>query len=263
MRLAPGKRGQGLLEYVLLIGLLGVIAGGALIIIGPGVDNVYSEVNRWLSGAEAAQPPAGVPTPTAQAFTPTPAATAICADITIAGSASFRDLNRDGQAETIRFGGASNCGQISGASSPGDPLVSQAQSNRLRCVALDPITLDLNHTQGAGGAVVFKPLSTSITLKLHEKRGGPILLSANLSLGALTLSTSRGALTVASVAGLQVDNRISSPTLNAFAAAPATQASFSFSNPSNILIFDAKTGRYRLAARSVPYTLKLSTVCRR
>jgi len=67
------QSGQGLVEYVLIILLVGVVVGGSAYALGPSLGQVYSGLQGELSSGQVAppgtQPTAGVPTPTP---TPTP-----------------------------------------------------------------------------------------------------------------------------------------------------------------------------------------------
>lgn len=58
-----GEEGQGLLEYALIILLVGIIVTGAALVAGRQVGNVYSGLQPPLAGA----PPTPVPTPTPSA----------------------------------------------------------------------------------------------------------------------------------------------------------------------------------------------------
>jgi hypothetical protein len=69
-----GEEGQGLLEYALIILLVGIIVGGVALVAGQQMNNVYSDVQEPLSGGEpplsgeqAAATPTPVPTPTPSA----------------------------------------------------------------------------------------------------------------------------------------------------------------------------------------------------
>ena len=45
MKFAPGERGQGLVEYALILVLVSVVVISALLILGPLVGNVFSRIN--------------------------------------------------------------------------------------------------------------------------------------------------------------------------------------------------------------------------
>ncbi len=248
---APDR--QGALDYVLLVALLALVAGGIVIVAGPGVGAVYSDIAAWFStlgtpgsSASPSAPPAGAP----------------CADILIRGSASFRDANHDGQVESIHFGGDVNCSLVSGTSAAGDPLDASARIGRLRCVAIDPITLDPNPTAGPTGDLTFRSASASSSLRILEARHGALLLSANLTWGDLVISPRGGALTITDVTGLQADDRIGSPTLATFSGAPAVAGSLTFPAPGSA-VESAGAGSLRLTAHSIPFTARISTICRR
>jgi len=243
------QTGQSLAETILLALLLAIIAGGVALLMGPGLDRVHSAVGDWWSRRVAPR------------FSASPAMTTVCADIDIVGSLTFRDLDADGQAETLGFGGPGNCSQVSAAGHPDDPLTSSASLGRLRCAAIDPLTLDLDYSESAAG-VAFKPASPPSTLRLLDGAGGATLLSVDMAWDELLLSTVQGELTVAGLSAAQTDPRIDSPTLQAFDYAPACTISFSLPTTAGLLSFDPATNRLVLAARSVPFTARLST-CRR
>jgi Flp pilus assembly pilin Flp len=64
-RLDCAARGQGLVEYALILVLVGVIVLGTLLVLGLGVGNVFSNVLAYLQGAAPSGSP-GAPTPTPQ-----------------------------------------------------------------------------------------------------------------------------------------------------------------------------------------------------
>jgi len=267
-------RGQGLIEYVLLLALLVLVAGGTAVVVGPGIGNVYSQVAALVGGGASAPAftlegnagtatpvatPAVAPEGNAGAATPVATPTIQCAEISIAGSASFRDVNNDGRAETVRFGGSANCSQVTDTAIADDPLASRAGRGRLRCVAVDPLTLDLQYVESAG-SVTYQVTSGPATLRLLEKRNGATLLSATLTFGELVVSTRSGSLS-ATVSGVGVDNSIQSPTLEIFGRTPASRVSFALPDTSRLLTLDSQSGQYRLARRSVSYTARLATAC--
>ncbi len=51
MLFALKERGQGLVEYALILAMVAIIVFAALMVIGPIVGNVFSTVNDSLSGA--------------------------------------------------------------------------------------------------------------------------------------------------------------------------------------------------------------------
>jgi pilus assembly protein Flp/PilA len=51
MLFAPKERGQGLVEYALILAMVSIVVFAALMLIGPLIGNVFSTVNDSLSGA--------------------------------------------------------------------------------------------------------------------------------------------------------------------------------------------------------------------
>jgi pilus assembly protein Flp/PilA len=49
MLFAPAQRGQGLVEYALILVLVAIVVIAALMILGPIIGNVFSTVNDSLS----------------------------------------------------------------------------------------------------------------------------------------------------------------------------------------------------------------------
>ena len=54
MLFAPKEKGQGLVEYALILVLVAIVVIAALMILGPIIGNVFSKVNTSLSGIGAA-----------------------------------------------------------------------------------------------------------------------------------------------------------------------------------------------------------------
>jgi pilus assembly protein Flp/PilA len=50
MLFAPEKKGQGLVEYALILVLVAIVVIAALMILGPLIGNVFSKINSSLSG---------------------------------------------------------------------------------------------------------------------------------------------------------------------------------------------------------------------
>jgi len=50
MLFAPKEKGQGLVEYALILVLVAIVVIAALMILGPIIGNVFSKVNTSLSG---------------------------------------------------------------------------------------------------------------------------------------------------------------------------------------------------------------------
>ena len=49
MLFAPKEKGQGLVEYALILDLVAIVVIAALMILGPIIGNVFSKVNSSLS----------------------------------------------------------------------------------------------------------------------------------------------------------------------------------------------------------------------
>jgi pilus assembly protein Flp/PilA len=49
MLFAPSERGQGLVEYALLLAFVAIVVIAVLIILGPSIGNTFSSVNKSLS----------------------------------------------------------------------------------------------------------------------------------------------------------------------------------------------------------------------
>jgi pilus assembly protein Flp/PilA len=50
MLFSPQEKGQGLVEYALILVLVAIVVIAALMILGPVIGNVFSKVNSSLSG---------------------------------------------------------------------------------------------------------------------------------------------------------------------------------------------------------------------
>lgn len=50
MRRSKKEKGQGLVEYALILVLVSIVVIAALMIMGPVIGNVFSEINSSLSG---------------------------------------------------------------------------------------------------------------------------------------------------------------------------------------------------------------------
>jgi pilus assembly protein Flp/PilA len=50
MLFAPKEKGQGLVEYALILVLVAIVVIAALMILGPIIGNVFSKVNSSLTG---------------------------------------------------------------------------------------------------------------------------------------------------------------------------------------------------------------------
>ena len=49
MLVAPGERGQGLVEYALILVLVAIVVFAALMILGPVIGNTFSTINTSLA----------------------------------------------------------------------------------------------------------------------------------------------------------------------------------------------------------------------
>jgi pilus assembly protein Flp/PilA len=50
MLFSPKEKGQGLVEYALILVLVAIVVIAALMILGPIIGNVFSKINSSLSG---------------------------------------------------------------------------------------------------------------------------------------------------------------------------------------------------------------------
>ena len=50
MLFAPKEKGQGLVEYALILVLVAIVVIAALMVLGPIIGNVFSEINSSLTG---------------------------------------------------------------------------------------------------------------------------------------------------------------------------------------------------------------------
>ena len=50
MLFAPKEKGQGLVEYALILVLVAIVVIAALMVLGPLIGNVFSEINSSLTG---------------------------------------------------------------------------------------------------------------------------------------------------------------------------------------------------------------------
>jgi pilus assembly protein Flp/PilA len=51
MLFSPKEKGQGLVEYALILVLVSVVVLAVLLILGPIIGNVFTEINSTLTGA--------------------------------------------------------------------------------------------------------------------------------------------------------------------------------------------------------------------
>jgi pilus assembly protein Flp/PilA len=51
MLFAPKEKGQGLVEYALILVLVAVVVIAVLMILGPMIGNVFSKINSGMGGA--------------------------------------------------------------------------------------------------------------------------------------------------------------------------------------------------------------------
>jgi pilus assembly protein Flp/PilA len=51
MLFAPKEKGQGLVEYALILVLVAIVVIAVLMLLGPIIGNVFSQINSSLSGA--------------------------------------------------------------------------------------------------------------------------------------------------------------------------------------------------------------------
>jgi pilus assembly protein Flp/PilA len=50
MLFSPKEKGQGLVEYALILVLVAIVVIAALMVLGPLIGNVFSKINSSLSG---------------------------------------------------------------------------------------------------------------------------------------------------------------------------------------------------------------------
>jgi len=50
MLFTPKEKGQGLVEYALILVLVAIVVIAALMVLGPIIGNVFSDINSSLSG---------------------------------------------------------------------------------------------------------------------------------------------------------------------------------------------------------------------
>ncbi len=50
MLFSPKEKGQGLVEYALILVLVAIVVIAALVVLGPIIGNVFSDINSSLSG---------------------------------------------------------------------------------------------------------------------------------------------------------------------------------------------------------------------
>jgi pilus assembly protein Flp/PilA len=50
MLFSPKEKGQGLVEYALILVLVAIVVIAALMVLGPVIGNVFSKINSSLSG---------------------------------------------------------------------------------------------------------------------------------------------------------------------------------------------------------------------
>jgi Flp pilus assembly pilin Flp len=55
------QKGQGLVEYALILVLVAIVVIAALLILGPNIGNTFGKVNSSLSGLDAAAAPIAIP----------------------------------------------------------------------------------------------------------------------------------------------------------------------------------------------------------
>ena len=215
-------RGQGAIEYVLLIGLLLVVAISIWVLTGPGVGNVY----------RAIVPPAGS-TPSATAIPDAalqePAVSgvgAICTRFTVVGDAHILVETDEEVAPTLILGGRSDCSVvIEAGAGPTDPLVLDpvAKPARLQCAAIGDIHLtdsvfeDVERT-------FFSLNGEPVTLRIVSQTGGDageaVLFEATMQPDHVIVERN-SVIIRGDLVSIQGDNRIDSPTLAAIQAAGA------------------------------------------
>jgi Flp pilus assembly pilin Flp len=111
------EKGQGLVEYALIMALLAIVVIVSLKVLGPAIGNVFSEISSSLSGEDGGPPVIETPTPA-----PTPTPTWIfCANENYFCNFSGTALVRYGAYDTWVTGTYTN-GVLCANSVFGDPL---------------------------------------------------------------------------------------------------------------------------------------------
>lgn len=208
------RTGQSVVEYALLFGLLLIVVVSILVITGPGIGNVYSQV---MASGRNDHTAASVTTPAAEIGTS--ASGTKCGSITILGDVRFTDPDSDESngAGKLLLGGKSNCSLVvdSGAGMA-DSLVFDPMKSppSILCVGIDDFVVvdefleDVTRTY-------FSLESTSVGLRITDGAGGSALFTASLQPDHLVVE--KNAIIVrGDAAGMSVDNGIDSPTLGAF-----------------------------------------------
>lgn len=204
----PKTSGQGVVEYLLLIGLLAVAAVSVWIIAGPGIGAIYQKLT---SGSRPSPPVEGVPT--------SDAATSSCPMVAIVGDA--RLLAVDGR-QMLALGGRSDCSLVIGASAGGsDPLVADpiAKPARFHCAALDDATFS-NDLATDVERTFFQLNSQPIALRVNEMGTADMAPLFEASLQFNHLIVEKQALLIrGETVDIHIDNRIGSPMLAALEGA--------------------------------------------
>jgi len=262
LRRIAEQRGQGLLEYALIITLVTLVAAGALVAMGPQVGGIFSTAHYKIRGLMAGGPtptsvaattPTPLPTPTPIPATPTPTPTPLptlppapppptvpviptivpiitpspagpCRTIGFRGGILVTDRNRDGFSEYLSLRWAI----IRDTRPHGDPLVGVGFRGWF-FVRLEPIHLtgkyERHDTQTIFAA---DPRPLKLTISNFRRQ---VVLVGTVVVDEVRVSHSLGrvneTLTI-NLRDIQVNNVIRSPVLEAFAAQKEGAMAFSF-----------------------------------
>ena len=252
-RPVTGRRpaGQGVVEYLLLISLLGVVAVCVLILAGPGIDGVY---RGWVEREAGFDLLAGRP--------PSESSPAMCAVITVYGEAR---LTPAGDSTHLRLGGASDCSLIvAAAGGASDPLVLDPLRfpPRIHCVQVEDLAL------GAGavvddGNVVFPVVSAPTALRIVQGRNGPALAEISVRFKEMVVRDERVGVR-AVVDGVRVMHAGYSPELAALAAAIELGIEMTLRpevDAGGLVQWESESGRWMVQPARGFYSLRLTFSC--
>ncbi len=82
----PNEKGQGLVEYALIMVLVSVVVIAALSLLGPQVGNVYSDIINLFPGGDSTPDPTPVPTEEPMGYSTAPEAYSVWCSTQPAGT---------------------------------------------------------------------------------------------------------------------------------------------------------------------------------
>jgi hypothetical protein len=216
--------GQGVVEYLLLIGLLLIAAISIWVLVGPGIDTVYREIVAPQSAA-----PASVETGISDGPIVSPAAPlpdAACGRFSLVGEARILAGNDGGSALTLALGGRTDCNLVVAAGpDPADTLALDpvAKPARLHCASVGDIIFPgvaMDDTARTFFPLERQEVALRIIDRFDADASRPALFEAILQPDHLVVE--RGAVILrGSLVAVQGDNRIDSPALAAMQTAGA------------------------------------------